>query len=1062
MSGSGGTKRKKRSRQKPMDFSQRLVLSQYLLSLFGHETLDDLAEPLKEAALEQLDEDNVSLIHRAIVEQLPDDSQLNADVLLAYDQNIVGHTQAINRRRARPIRWKYFQYLALLFTEIYLDRFFRAPDKLLAALNCHVEMFNRGKDAVDQVGPYEPDDLRKLAFWSATGSGKTLLMHVNILQYRKYLADSGRERELNRIILLTPNEGLSHQHLVELEESGIEAELFDPAGRGLFSGHAVEVIDIHKLREEKGEKTVAVDAFEGNNLVLVDEGHRGAGGEEWMDRRNRLCQNGFSFEYSATFGQAMRAAGKKDLVEEYARCILFDYSYRYFYRDGYGKDYRILNLEDDGAEDVRLLYLSAALLTFYQQLRLYGDRGSTFRSFFLERPLWIFVGGSVTKTTSAKDITDIEDILLFLARFAVDRAAGVRHIERIVNGKSGLHDTKGLELFPVTFFDHVTSLAMSSEQIYDDVLRVIFNASDAGKLHVEQLTGAEGEIALRLGENEPFGVVNVSSVKKLCDRCEAHGEMVVGKREFGDSLFRGLNDDASTINLLVGAKKFTEGWSSWRVSSMGLMNIGRNEGAQIIQLFGRGVRLKGHDFGLKRSSLLEGVDVPDGVSTLETLNIFGIRADYMRQFRDYLEEEGLPAENEQVEVMLPVTINLEDRKLKTLTLPDSLAGQYRRKAPVARLGLPPDRLRAVVLDWYPKIQAEQSVGVRGATALAARETGKLTARHVSFMDVDEIFFELVRFKNERAWYNFNLTRDGVRSLLAGGDWYILYIPPQELEFTSFARVRRWQQLAVALLKKYCDRYYKFRQDEWERPHLQYSHLTEGDGNFSFVREGGYRFMVDATTTAITAKLKQLKEFIGQGKLDDFEFGNFKALFFDRHLYQPLIHLGKGVLKVSPVALNKGERDFVLHLRAFYQSRVEFFEDRRLYLLRNMSRGRGIGFFEAGNFHPDFILWLLVGAKQYVTFVDPKGIRNLQGPEDPKIAFHSTIKEIERRLGDADVVMNSFIISNTALPDVKWWTPGGMTKAEFEDHHVLFQVEDESTYIGKMFGRVLNAPTSAAS
>jgi hypothetical protein len=26
-----------------------------------------------------------------------------------------------------------------------------------------------------------------------------------------------------------------------------------------------------------GDKTVAVEAFEGNNLVLVDEGHRGTG-----------------------------------------------------------------------------------------------------------------------------------------------------------------------------------------------------------------------------------------------------------------------------------------------------------------------------------------------------------------------------------------------------------------------------------------------------------------------------------------------------------------------------------------------------------------------------------------------------------------------------------------------------------------------------------------------------------------------------------------------------------------------------------------------------------------
>ena len=38
----------------------------------------------------------------------------------------------------------------------------------------------------------------------------------------------------------------------------------------------------------------------------------------------------------------------------------------------------------------------------------------------------------------------------------------------------------------------------------------------------------------------------------------------------------------------------------------------------------------------------------------------------------------------------------------------------------------------------------------------------------------------------------------------------------------------------------------------------------------------------------------------------------------------------------------------------------FFQDREIDLLRNMSIGRGIGFFGAGNFHPDFILWLLTG------------------------------------------------------------------------------------------------------
>jgi hypothetical protein len=34
----------------------------------------------------------------------------------------------------------------------------------------------------------------------------------------------------------------------------------------------------------------------------------------------------------------------------------------------------------------------------------------------------------------------------------------------------------------------------------------------------------------------------------------------------------------------------------------------------------------------------------------------------------------------------------------------------------------------------------------------------------------------------------------------------------------------------------------------------------------------------------------------------------------------------------------------------------------------------VGFFEAGNFHPDFIVWLIDKGHEYISFVDPKGIR----------------------------------------------------------------------------------------
>ncbi|MDO8971241.1 MAG: biotin/lipoyl-binding protein, partial [Saprospiraceae bacterium] len=60
----------------------------------------------------------------------------------------------------------------------------------------------------------------------------------------------------------------------------------------------VEIIDINKLGDEMGDKTVAVEAFEGNNLVLVDEGHRGTGtaAGAWMSRREALVRGGFAFE----------------------------------------------------------------------------------------------------------------------------------------------------------------------------------------------------------------------------------------------------------------------------------------------------------------------------------------------------------------------------------------------------------------------------------------------------------------------------------------------------------------------------------------------------------------------------------------------------------------------------------------------------------------------------------------------------------------------------------------------------------------------------------------------
>jgi hypothetical protein len=96
--------------------------------------------------------------------------------------------------------------------------------------------------------------------------------------------------------------------------------------------------------------------------------------------------------------------------------------------------------------------------------------------------------------------------------------------------------------------------------------------------------GATGELALKVGEAEPFGVVNVGEPVAVAEACEAKGVVRLEDDVNRTSLFQGINRDDSPINLLVGSRKFTEGWNSWRVSSIGLMRMGKNEGTQIIQL----------------------------------------------------------------------------------------------------------------------------------------------------------------------------------------------------------------------------------------------------------------------------------------------------------------------------------------------------------------------------------------------------------------------------------------------------------------------------------------------
>ena len=457
------TRRRSRAPIEDLSYVQlekRLALLAWLNGRFGYHTNE---EALADARQTEEGFNGEGRSHLSARLQARQGVEVNATDLARYDANVRDHLRAINARRATPITLRYFQHLAALYAELYLDWYFQRPGKLLDELN----LFGRRRSSLSrQRGvradrPYVRDDLRKLAFWMATGSGKTLLLHLNYHQFLRYNAAHGEP--LDSILLVTPNEGLSEQHIAEMSVSGIRCRRFDLRESGLYAGErdAVRVIEITKLTEVKkgGGSSVPVEAFEGNNLIFVDEGHKGSGGERWRGYRDALAETGFTFEYSATFGQALTAARNEELTAEYAKTIAFDYSYRYFHGDGFGKDFNILNLKETrdvpkagevATDDDTDRLLLGNLLAFYEQHRVFTEHKESLRAYNLARPLWVFVGGTVNAVYSRnkRKQSDVLTVVRFLHR--VLRNSGnwvVDTIGRLLAGESGLERLDGRDVF---------------------------------------------------------------------------------------------------------------------------------------------------------------------------------------------------------------------------------------------------------------------------------------------------------------------------------------------------------------------------------------------------------------------------------------------------------------------------------------------------------------------------------------------------------------------------------------------------------------------------------------
>ena len=149
-------------------------------------------------------------------------------------------------------------------------------------------------------------------------------------------------------------------------------------------------------------------------------------------------------------------------------------------------------------------------------------------------------------------------------------------------------------------------------------------------------------------------------------------------------------------------------------------------------------------------------------------------------------------------------------------------------------------------------------------------------------------------------------------------------------------------------------------------------------------------------------------------------------------------------------MQDSERQFVADLRNYCASEPNALPDgAELFLLRNLTRGKGVGFFDSSGFYPFFILWVKVKGSQRIVFIDPHGMRQANAYiHDDRARLHERLpelsQEIASRSGNPNVQLDSFIVSATKYGDLQThYDDGTWTRDKLAAKHILFQEPGQS-------------------
>lgn len=1013
--------------------------------------------------------------------------------LETYKQNIRQYFDDINFWQTDSIKPTYYQFLAILFTEIYLDEYFNNKEsfvwKIINFTIANKQSYLNFRDLEDSKIKFyiEKWNFNKLVYWMATWSWKTIVMAINLLQYVRY------NENVENIIVITPDENITKQHREEFWKFNILSR-------------RLQFREITKLKREWYSKKTKNDEWTfdaitefwySKNLILVDEWHKSI--NDWVQKAIRdniwLAKDSFTFEYSATFGQAVnKSTTKKTPVfldederkeapkvlttqDEYSVSVIFDYSFKYFTGDLYGKDVVIDNTKEKTKTEM-LYHTLKLMLSYVNQALYYKDKKKELSEYNLENPLITIFGQKVNTKNSKVGVNDFDEVnpseVLDFLHTMWDILTFNEDIKEIIKNIV-LNDDK--IKITLSYLKQISK--GNTDKIIGFIKEFVYllnenEQENLNKILVYDIKNWNNELWLKVWDKY-FGLIYVWTPKNIVDNIK--NDNVVYKSEWDiatTSLYKKINN--GELSMIIWSKRFTTWWNNYRVSTMGLLNVWIWEWSTIIQILWRWVRLKWKNYKLKRE------DSWEILKNIQSLNIIWLNSNYLDNFIVNINEEWEWKE-EYEEITIKSKKQIKDTsKLKVFTKKKDY--EFKKEKIIiwdtywvnnnwnitnlkkyeesSKKDYKIEFKSTIVIDKRRLIQTTSEtwkVFYQPEHEILLKLVDNEKILNFNILNKVNIFNSLIRHSEKFSNVVFDFTIKNISEFYSKiWDSFKIYLNKEKIDdnwyflINSTQDVIYYEKLIIEIWQKYIDKYvwYVKSSIEWFNQELK---------NFDDVE-----WFIPEYTIKIKKEEKEniekiLDEYFNKNTLES-EWNSILAnshlhiIDFERHIYKPLFE-DKWTIEISPIWLNEWEKSFINDLKKYVVD--NWLDSNEIYLLRNLPKTWIWVFLREWWFYPDFLLWIYDTKKdiQYLTFIDPKGLRQ-EWITSAKINFYKDIKILESLFEWKNIVLNSFIVSKSSFDWISkqyWWeTSKKDFKKELLDKNIVFQ--EDSNYIESIFNKVL--------